>query len=383
MSEKKIEPLSAEDLFKRLRSDPSLFILDVRNEEDYKSWRIEDIETPETLNIPYIDFIEAPEEVIPKVPKDREVVALCGKGGASDYVADILRKKGYNAVNVTGGMKAWGAVYSRVTVWREGSRKVMQFNRVGKGCLSYIIVSGSEAAVVDPSRHIDQYLSFLEDEGLELKYIFDTHLHADHISGAAALCKATGAGYYLSADDMDGASAQYVALKDKQQFSIGSSSIKIVALRSPGHTPGSTCALFDDKVLFTGDTLFISSMGRPDLGGQAEIWVRDLFRTISRLRKLPDNTLILPSHTRGGKDYDRNGVVSRSLDEIRKSNPLMTVEDEEEFAGQILKNLPEEPSAYQKMRKANLGLLEPDEEKMEQWELGKNRCAIEQAKEKS
>jgi len=382
MSEKKNAPISATDLFNHLRSDPSLFILDVRNEEDYKSWRIEDIETPETLNIPYTDFIEVPEEVIPKVPKDRKVVALCGKGGASDYVADILRKEGYNAVNVTGGMKAWGLVYSRVTAWREGSLKVMQFNRVGKGCLSYIIVSGSEAAIVDPARHIDQYLSFLEDEGLELKYIFDTHLHADHISGAAALCKATGAGYYLSADDMDGASAQYVALKDGQQFSIGSSSIKIVALSSPGHTPGSTCVLLDDRVLFTGDTLFISSMGRPDLGGQAAIWVKDLFRTISRLRKLPDKTLILPSHTRGGKDYDRNGVVSRSLGELRKSNPLMTIEDEEEFAGQILKNLPEEPSAYQKMRKANLGLLEADEEKMEQWELGKNRCAIEQAKEK-
>lgn len=382
MSEQKNEPISATDLFNRLRSDPSLFILDVRNEEDYKSWRIEDIETPETLNIPYIDFIEVPEEVIPKVPKDRKVVALCGKGGASDYVADILRKEGYNAVNVTGGMKAWGLVYSRVTAWREGSLKVMQFNRVGKGCLSYIIVSGSEAAIVDPARHIDQYLSFLEDEGLELKYVFDTHLHADHISGAAALCKTTGAGYYLSADDMDGASAQYVALKDGQQFSIGSSSIKIVALSSPGHTPGSTCVLLDDRVLFTGDTLFISSMGRPDLGGQAAVWVKDLFRTISRLRKLPDKTLILPSHTRGGREYDRNGVVSGSLGEIRKSNPLMAIEDEEEFAGQILKNLPEEPSAYKNMRKANLGLLEADEEKMEQWELGKNRCAIEQAKEK-
>ncbi|VAX16770.1 MBL-fold metallo-hydrolase superfamily [hydrothermal vent metagenome] len=382
MSKKKNEPISAEDLFKRLRSDTSLFILDVRNEEDYKSWRIEDIETPETLNVPYIDFIEVPEEALLKVPKDRKVVALCGKGGASDYVADILRKKGYNAVNVTGGMKAWGLVYSRATAWRGGSLKVMQFNRVGKGCLSYIIVSGSEAAVIDPARHIDHYLSFLEDEGLTLKYIFDTHLHADHISGAAALSTATGAGYHLSAGDMDGASAPYLALKDEQQFIIGSSSIQIVALSSPGHTPGSTCIMLDDKVLFTGDTLFISSMGRPDLGGQAAIWVKDLFRSISRLRKLPGKTLILPSHTKGGKDYDRNGVVSRSLDELRKSNPLMTVEDEEEFSGQVLKNLPEEPAAYQKMRKANLGLLEADEEKMEQWELGKNRCAIEQAKER-
>jgi len=382
MSEKKNDPISALDLLNRLRSDPSLFILDVRTEEDYKSWRVEDIKTPETLNIPYIDFIEAPEEVIAKVPKDREIIALCGKGGASDYVADILRKEGYNAVNITGGMKAWGSVYSKVTASREGNLKVIQFNRVGKGCLSYIIVSGSEAAIVDPARHIDQYLSFLKDEGLKLKYIFDTHLHADHISGSVTLSKATGADYYLSADDMEGASAPYLPLKSGQQFSIGSSSIRITALSSPGHTPGSTCIMLDNKILFTGDTLFISSMGRPDLGGQAAVWVKDLFRTISGFGKFPDETLILPSHTKGGKDYDRNGIVSRSLGELRKSNPLMTIDDGEEFSSQILKNLPEEPSAYKSMRKANLGLLEVEEEKMEQWELGKNRCAIEQAKEK-
>lgn len=381
MSEKKSEPISAAELLIRLRSNPSLFILDVRNEEDYKSWRIEDIETPETMNIPYIDFIEAPEEVIPKVPKNREIVALCGKGGASDYVADILRKEGYSAVNITGGMKAWGSVYSSVAAWRDGDSRIVQFNRVGKGCLSYIIVSGAEATIVDPARHIDQYLSFLKDEGLKLKYIFDTHLHADHISGAAALSKATGAGYYLSAADMEGASAPYQALKDGQQFGVGSSSIKIVAISSPGHTPGSTCVLLDDKILFTGDTLFISSMGRPDLGGQAAVWVKDLFRTIAGFRKFPDSTLVFPAHTKGGKDYDRNKVVSRSLGELRKSNPLMVIEDEDEFARQVLKNLPEEPEAYQSIRKANLGLLKEEEEKLEQWELGKNRCAIEQAKE--
>jgi len=377
----KTAEITATQLLHRIRSDTDPFVLDVRTEEDFKTWRIEDIGDFETLNIPYVDFIEEPEKMTAMVPDDRQVVVLCGKGGASAYVADLLRKDGYDAVNIAGGMKSWGRLYTRAAVWERDGRSVVQFNRVGKGCLSHLLISGGQAAIVDPSRHIDQYLEYLEENSLVLKYIFDTHLHADHLSGGAKLSEATGAPYYLHARDAGGARIGYQPLEDGLTLTLGDSAIEVVAMSAPGHTPGSSCVLFDNRVLFTGDTLFVSSMGRPDLGGQAEAWVKDLYRTVQGFAKFPDDLLILPTHTAGPEEWDGEGRVARTLGDIRRTNPLMTLGDEEEFSARALAYLPEEPEQYQDMRRANLGVLAPGEEKMEQWELGRNRCAIEQAEQ--
>ena len=379
MSEKK--EITTNQLLQRMRSESNMFILDVRSEEDYKAWKLEDIKTPETVNIQYIDFIEEPEKMTEKVPEGREVVVLCGKGGASDYVADILRKAGRDAVNVAGGMKSWGALYHTNVVYESGQARVEQFNRVGKGCLSYILVSGGEAAVVDPARHIGQYQDYLRQNNLKLKLVFDTHIHADHLSGGLSLAQAEGAEYLLSRADAPGASMAFRALEDGMEFTLGASSLKVVALGAPGHTPGSTIILFDNKVLFTGDTLFVSSMGRPDLGGQAAIWVKDLFNTIQGLKKFGDDALVLPTHTAGPVEYNEHGAVARTLGQIRAKNPLMNIPDLEKFSQQVLAHLPEQPDTYDKMRKANIGAISPSEEDMEQWELGKNRCAIEAANE--
>ena len=377
----KTKEISAQALLYRIMTGRLPFLLDVRTEEDRDQWRIETSAGLEELNVPYIDFIEAPDEVIPKLPKDREIVVLCGKGGASAFVADMLRGRGFDAKNVTGGMKAWGAVYTSGVVWQEGGRKVVQFNRVGKGCLSYMIVSGGEAAVIDPSRHAEQYISEAIAAPATLRYIFDTHLHADHISGADKLRDSTLADYYISRRDMEGAKRDYLPLVDGRRFELGGAPIEVMAISSPGHTPGSTSFLFDGKVLFTGDTLFLSSMGRPDLGGMAEAWVKDLWNTVRKLEHLPDETLVLPSHTAGVSEMNHEGKVVRTLGELRKINSLLTIRDEGEFSGRVLESLPEEPDSYQKMRRANLGVDSPDEDEMDQWELGRNRCAIEASKQ--
>lgn len=375
MEDKSLE-ITAQTLLYRLRTGFAPFLLDTRNSEDYESWKFEFVPPKDQMNIPYIDFIEGPEEVIPKLPKGRDIIVLCAKGGASNYVADILRKNGFYAVNVAGGMKGWGATYIHVLAWEDGDKKVIQFNRIGKGCLSYILVSGEEAAIIDPSRHIEQYISYLLNHDLELKHVFDTHLHADHLSGGAHLSESAGAEYHIGVSDIMGGTLKNKPLSGGEVFKLGASLIEVMAVSSPGHTPGSITFLFDGKVLFTGDTLFLSSMGRPDLGGHAAEWAHDLWNTIMGYGRFGDDILVMPSHTSGVREFDDNWRVMRSLGMLRKINPLLTIREESEFIRQVIGHLPPEPEDYQKMRNANMGLDTPDDEKKELWELGKNRCAV-------
>jgi len=374
-----VKEISPAALLYRSQNGYSPLLLDVRNEEDFGGWKIDFIKNQ--VNIPYIDFIEDPEGSFAKIPPADDIVVLCGKGGASAYVADILRAKGVSAMNVAGGMKAWGSIYIHTQIWSQDGASVTQFNRVGKGCLSYMLAAGGECAVIDASRHFEQYITHATSHNIKITHVFDTHLHADHLSGGARLAQAVAARYYAGAADMVGAEVSFTPLEDGADFAIGGKALKVVSMASPGHTPGSTSFLFADKVLFTGDTLFISSMGRPDLGGHAKEWAADLWKTVHNYGKFGDNVIAAPSHTAGLSEYDANWRVMRTLGELRRTNHLLTILDEAAFMKETLSHLPAEPEEYQKMRKANLGLDSPDEQAMEQWELGKNRCALETARE--
>jgi glyoxylase-like metal-dependent hydrolase (beta-lactamase superfamily II) len=373
-----IKEISPASLLYRARNGYSPLLLDVRNEEDFGAWKIDCIKNQ--VNIPYIDFIEDPEGALAKVPTADEIVVLCGKGGASAYVADILRAKSVSAMNVAGGMKAWGSIYIHGQLWAQNGASVTQFNRVGKGCLSYILASGGECAVIDASRHFEQYVAYATSHSLKITHVFDTHLHADHLSGGARLAQAVAARYYAGAPDMAGGRLSFNPLEDGAEFSIGGKALKVASISSPGHTPGSTSFLFLNKILFTGDTLFISSMGRPDLGGHAREWAVDLWNSVHKYGKLDDSVIVAPSHTAGLSEYDASWRVMRTLGELRRTNHLLTIQDEDAFLKETLSHLPAEPEEYQKIRNANMGLDSPDEQTVEQWELGKNRCALESAK---
>ena len=375
---KQVKEISPAALLYRLKNGYSPLLLDVRNEEDFISWKLDAIKNQ--VNIPYIDFIEDPEGSLKKIPEADDIVVLCAKGGASDYVASILRSKGIPTVNVAGGMKAWGALYIHSVIWVEGGASVTQFNRVGKGCLSYMIASNGEAAVIDPSRHYEQYIAHAISNNIKITHVFDTHLHADHLSGGSRLAQSVGARYYAGGADMKGAEISFTPIEEGAAFAIGGESLNVVSLASPGHTPGSTSFFFADKALFTGDTLFISSMGRPDLGGHAEEWAGDLWKTTHKYRRFGDSVIAAPSHTAGLSEYDAKWRVMRTLGELRRANHLLTIHDEAVFIKAAISHLPAEPAEYQKMRNANLGREKPDEQTMEQWELGKNRCALEMAR---
>ena len=127
-------------------------------------------------------------------------IAVCAKGDSSAFVAEILREQGMRAVNLVGGMAAWGNLHVPVRV-DDGGRgfELWQIDRYGKGCLSYVVLAGGQAIVVDASRHLDVYEAFLRERGATVVQVLDTHVHADHLSGGAELARRAGAPFFVAA----------------------------------------------------------------------------------------------------------------------------------------------------------------------------------------
>jgi glyoxylase-like metal-dependent hydrolase (beta-lactamase superfamily II) len=148
-------------------------------------------------------------------------------------------------------------------------------------------------------------------------------------------------------------------------------------VHSPGHTPGSASFLLDKKWLFTGDTIMKTSMGRPDLGGKADAWSLLLYETLfRRYRDLGDGVIILPSHAASVREQDAAGVIATTMGKARKEGDLFQIRDKESFAAFIRVNLLENPERYQDIRKVNLGMLQVEEAKQKELEIGKNLCGM-------
>ncbi len=373
-----VDEITPEELYKTMRGGHPLFILDVRNEDEFASWQIEGFHPLPTVNLPYFVFIEDEEESIAKVPTDREVTVVCAKGGSSAFVASLLAQRGIRARNLRGGMIAWGDLHvaTPVSAGLQSKVTVLQIDRVGKRCLSYLIASDGEALVVDPARHIDWYTSLAQTQHAEITRVIDTHLHADHLSGGPGLARALEIPYHIRLDDALGAKFSYQSLLDGTHLALGASIVELIAIHTPGHTPGSTSLLIDGRYLLTGDTLFVNGVGRPDLGARAHEWARLLYRTLfERMARLPDQALILPAHYASSAEMRPDGVVAITLGEARVQSPVFQMPSEEDFLTYVLGHLAPQPPVYQEIRRANLGQVLLDEEHAIEAELGPNQCA--------
>src|SRR5699024_10999926 len=163
--------------------------------------------------------------------------------------------------SIEGGKKAWSENLELVKISDiKSGGSIYQFVRVSKECLSYLIASSGEAAVVDASRMTDVYKTFAENHNLQIKYVLDTHLHADHISGGRQLAEKTGGTYYMPEKDAQEVTFNYKALQENEDILVGNTSIQIQPIYSPGHTIGSTSLIVDETYLLTGDILFIQSI---------------------------------------------------------------------------------------------------------------------------
>lgn len=365
--------IAADEFKRKLDRGEISFILDMRQEDEFAAWRIEGPEPVETLNIPQLDFVGEEEKFLSQLPRDREIILICAHGGASKYEAEQLQAKGFMARSLVGGMDAWSVLYE--TSLLTGEPLIYQVYRIAKGCISHVLISGAEAVVIDAVRHLEQLRAILERHGARLKYVFDTHLQADHVSGGRILAQEAGCPYLICSDDLAGVTYPYEPLIDGAEFTFGTSRLRV--LHSPGHTPGSTSLVLDDQILFSGDTVMETTVGRPDLGGKVAEWAELLYDTIHRrLKPLGDEVLVLPSHAASVMERDQQGLVKLTMGEARRNLVHFGLTDQAAFVAHVKATLLENPERYQDIRKVNLGLLMPDEGKLQELEIGKNLCGM-------
>lgn len=372
-----VKKMTAAQIARKVIDNKELFILDVRNQDAFNDWKIEGHKF-EYLNIPYFELLDGVDELLPNLPTDNDILVVCAKEGSSLMVAEMLSDAGRDAYYLEGGMKSWSSYLEPIKVSDlTGGGELYQFVRLGKGCLSYMVISEGEAAIIDAVRFTEVFTNFAKEKNVEIKHVFDTHLHADHISGGRHITEITGATYYLPPKDAEEVVFDYTPLEDGLIVKVGASQIEVGAIYSPGHTIGSTSFIVDKSYLLTGDILFIDSIGRPDLAGLAEDWVGDLRETLyRRYRELAENLIVLPAHFMIIDELNENGTVAKRLGDLFAENHGLNIESEEEFRHTVTENLPPQPNAYEQIRQVNMGKITPDNEEQTEMEIGPNRCAV-------
>jgi len=230
----------------------------------------------------------------------------------------------------------------------------MYFKQFYLACLahaSYLIGSQGEAAVVDPQRDVDEYLAEAAANGLHIKYVIETHLHADFVSGHQEIAARTGAQIIFG--EKAGAAFAHRGVSDGEEIGMGKVVLRFI--ETPGHTPEGICVLVNDTEsdeppkLLTGDTLFIGDVGRPDLAGgkgyTPQIMAEMMYDSLhGKLLKLPDEVEVYPAHGAGsmcGRNMSKE--TSSTIGEQRKFNYALKPMSKEEFVKMMTADLPEAP----------------------------------------
>jgi len=239
----------------------------------------------------------------------------------------------------------------------------MYFEQFYLGCLahaSYMLASEGEAVVVDPQRDVELYLKAAAEHNVAIRHIFETHLHADFVSGHQELASRTGAQIYIGAQA--GAKFPHVPVRDGFALNFGRASIRV--LETPGHTPESICLVVTDRekstspwAVLTGDTLFIGDVGRPDLSPShtPKELAGMLYDSLNnKLLKLADSVLVYPAHGAGslcGKNM--RAERSSTIGTERLTNYALQIKTKEEFIAQLTSNLPARPEYFAKDAEIN------------------------------
>lgn len=381
-----LKSYSADDLFSFLTQKEDMIVLDVRNEEDFGRFSVEGPFPFDMVNVPYFDFMEEEDASVAKVSHDKPVKVVCAKEGSAQYVGEILMNHGFKDVAfLTGGIKTWGNMLTPKRINPESDDYALyQFIRPAKASCNYGLLYKGEMVNFDPSRNYDFYHSFADSQNVKIVRTFETHLQADYISGSKKIADVTGAEIMANVGDFKDASFQYSGVKDGESYSVGGDGPEIKVLHSPGHTPGSTSYIIDDKYFITGDTVFILSVGRPDLGGKAEEWSVMLFDTLTnKVQNLDKKLKVLPGHFMEWNEANDSLLFVENLGEVIHRNAgVFKIATPENFTKYIKDNMRKSPEIYGEIRKVNVGWLDVDMNEADIMDLGKNECvaAVNEAK---
>src|SRR3989440_8475085 len=298
--------ISTEDLRDLLERRAQVTVLDVRPAAERAEWSI-----PGSV---HSDAYEAlrhgdPTALVDFHPTNGDrVVTVCAAGKTSMLAAERLRARGLDAVSLEGGMRARSLAWNTAEVpCPKSTAPIVQLRRTGKGCLSYLIGSHGDAVVIDASLDRQVYRRVADEHGWRVRTVVETHVHADHLSRARAVAADSGA--RLCLPQTDRVSFEYASLNDGDTVHVGSTGLRV--LHTPGHTPESACYLLDERALFTGDTLFLAAVGRPDLEATTEQSRRRahvLHASLQRLVALPPETVVLPAHASEPVAFDRRPI---------------------------------------------------------------------------
>ena len=368
---------TADELFQWIGGRPDFLLLDVRNEKDFANWSVEGPEFFPYINIPYFNFMEDVQGSIDRIPPGQKVRIVCAKEGSAKYVADLLVQNGFPDVGyLREGIVSWGnALVPRKVSGDDEAYALYQFIRPGKASCSYLLVSGKEAFVFDPSRNLEVYRRVAREHGARIVKSFETHRQADYISGSPELAREKGCVVMVNSLDFEGAAFPCEPIVHGQVYGLGKKGPKVTALHTPGHTMGSTCYCIDDRYLLSGDTIFVNTAGRPDLGGKWQEWARELYLTLMlRLRELSDEMLILPGHYTSWEEANGEGIFAARLGDLRREMLAFRLPNERKFAEFIQENMRPQPGVYAEIRRVNGGWLKVSPEEADIMDLGKNEC---------
>ncbi|MEW6141217.1 MAG: rhodanese-like domain-containing protein [Thermodesulfobacteriota bacterium] len=247
------------------------------------------------------------------------------------------------------------AIHKIVDAYTFPGFKVIQFTLPVLSVYSYLLISDGEALLVDPVRDISFYLETAKKEGARIKGVYLTHSHADFIAGHTEVNKALAVPIYQS--HKSGAKYPIEAMDEKSLVKVGTATLKF--MDTPGHTPdGQCCAVYsnDDpttpKLLFTGDVLFVGSVGRPDLmeGTVSASWLASAMYDswTDKLSKLPDSVMIFPAHGAGSLcGAHLSDEPTSTIGKERATNPYLKAKGRGEFIALVLQGLPEAPQYFQ------------------------------------
>jgi len=363
--------IEADTLREWLDAQQPVTVLDVRSDEDRAEWAI-----PGSVHINAYEALRAGQPgtlTSAALPFDRPVVTVCNAGRVSQTAAVILAERGFDARFLAGGMKAWSLAWNVADVpLPDASVRVIQVRRTGKGCLSYVVGSGAEAVVIDPSVPLDVYLDLANRGGWTIRYVLETHIHADHLSRARDLAIQTHATLLLPAQQR--AKFPFTAVADGERIQVRLATLE--ARHTPGHTNESTSYLLNEVAVFTGDTLFTNGVGRPDLHADTEVVrqrARALFESLTRLRRLPPDMLVLPAHTSEPIAFDGRPIVARLYEVSTWLSDWIA--SESAFVERVAANVPPTPPNFVRIVELNEAGEFPSGDPTD-LEAGANRCAL-------